>query len=154
MTDFKNLDISTAKECLLKKEFSSLELTNFFIERIERSNLNCFITNTFENAIEMAKESDKKISRNQEIRDLEGIPIGMKDLFCTKGIRTTAGSKILENFVPFYESTVSKNLLSDGAVIRGADGQEISIQEALESMPEGGKVNPDGTLEPVPAEGE
>ena len=112
MTDFKNLDISTTKECLLKKEFSSLELTNFFIERIEKSNLNCFITNTFENAIEMAKESDKKISRNQEIRDLEGIPIGMKDLFCTKGIRTTAGSKILENFVPFYESTVSKNLLS------------------------------------------
>ena len=50
---------------------------------------------------------------------MEGIPIAMKDLFCTKNIRTTAGSKILENFVPFYESTVSENLLSDGAVILG-----------------------------------
>ena len=108
MTNFNNLDISTAKECLLKKEFSSLELTKYFIERIEKSDLNCFITHTFENAIEMAKESDKKISRNEEIGTLEGIPIGMKDLFCTKGIRTTAGSKILENFIPFYESTVSK----------------------------------------------
>ena len=67
MTDFKNLDISTAKECLLKKEFSSIELTKYFIDRIEKSDLNCFITNTFENAIEMAKESDKKISRNKDI---------------------------------------------------------------------------------------
>ena len=67
MTDFKNLDISTAKEFLLKKEFSSLELTKFFIERIEKSDLNCFITDTFENAIEMAKESDINISRNEEI---------------------------------------------------------------------------------------
>ena len=99
MTEFENLDISTARECLLNKEFSSLELTNFFIERIEKSNLNCFITNTFENAIEMAKESDRRISRNDGTRILEGIPIGMKDLFCTKGIRTTAGSKILENFM-------------------------------------------------------
>ena len=61
-----------------------------------KNQLNCFITNTFEYAIEMAKESDKKISRNQEIRDLEGIPIGMKDLFCTKGIRTTAGKNFGE----------------------------------------------------------
>ena len=119
MKDFKNLDISTAKDYLLKKEVSSLELTTFFIKRIEESKLNCFITHTFEDAIEKAKESDKKISRNKEIGILEGIPIGMKDLFCTKGIRTTAGSKILENFIPFYESTVSKNLLNDGAVILG-----------------------------------
>ena len=55
-----------------KKEFSSLELTKFFIDRIEKSDLNCFITNTFENAIEMAKESDKKISRNEEIGDFRG----------------------------------------------------------------------------------
>ena len=68
MTDFENLDISTAKECLKKKEFSSLELTKFFIERIEKSDLNCFITHTFENAIEMAKKSDIKISRNKEIK--------------------------------------------------------------------------------------
>ena len=143
MTDFKNLDISTAKECLLKKEFSSLELTEFFIDRIEKSNLNCFITNTFENAIEMAKESDKKISRNREIRDLEGIPIGMKDLFCTKGVRTTAGSKILENFVPFYESTVSNNLISDGAVILGKTNMdEFAMGSANTTSFFGNVINP------------
>ena len=141
--DFKNLDISTTKECLLKKEFSSLELTKFFIDRIEKSDLNCFITNTFENAIEMAKESDKKISRNREIRDLEGIPIGMKDLFCTKGVRTTAGSKILENFIPFYESTVSNNLISDGAVILGKTNMdEFAMGSANTTSFFGNVINP------------
>ena len=143
MTDFKNLDISTAKECLQKKEFSSLELTKFFIDRIEKSDLNCFITKTFEDAIHMAKESDKKISRNEEIGILEGIPIGMKDLFCTKGVRTTAGSKILENFVPFYESTVSENLLSDGAVILGKTNMdEFAMGSANTTSFFGNVINP------------
>ena len=91
----------------------------------------------------MAKESDKKISRNREIRDLEGIPIGMKDLFCTEGVRTTAGSKILENFVPFYESTVSNNLISDGAVILGKTNMdEFAMGSANTTSFFGNVINP------------
>ena len=67
----------------------------------------------------MAKKSDQRINSSDKIGLMEGIPIAMKDLFCTKNIRTTAGSKILENFKPFYESTVSGNLWSDGAVMLG-----------------------------------
>jgi len=119
MNDFENLSISSALEGLTTKKFTSLELTEFFIKRIENNkDLNCFITSTFDKAIEMAKVSDQKIKEN-ETRPLEGIPIGMKDLFCTEGVRTTAGSKILENFVPFYESTVSNNLWNSGAIMLG-----------------------------------
>ena len=96
--DFEKLTISSALRGLIKRDFSSLELTEFFIRKIEDfKKLNCFITTTFDIAIDMAKNSDKKIKENN-FRSLEGIPIGMKDLFCTEGIRTTAGSKILENF--------------------------------------------------------
>ena len=98
MKEFENLSISSAIDGLTNKKFTSLELTEFFIKRIENSkDLNCFITYTFDKAIEMAKVSDIKI-KEKETRILEGIPIGMKDLFCTNGVRTTAGSKILENF--------------------------------------------------------
>ena len=119
MNDFENLSISSAIEGLANKNFTSLELTEFFIKKIEKNkDLNCFITSTFDKAVEMAKISDQKIKEN-EARPLEGIPIGMKDLFCTNGVRTTAGSKILENFVPFYESTVSNNLWNSGAIMLG-----------------------------------
>ena len=119
MNNFDKLSISSAIEGLANKDFTSLELTEFFIKKIENNkDLNCFITSTFDKAIEMAKISDQKIKEN-ETRPLEGIPIGMKDLFCTNGVRTTAGSKILENFVPFYESTVSKNLWNSGAIMLG-----------------------------------
>ena len=119
MKDFSILTISSAIKGLKNKDFTSLELTKFFIEKIEKNkNLNCFISLTFEKAIKMAKNSDKKINEKNP-RFLEGIPIGMKDLFCTDGIKTTAGSKILENFIPFYESTVSKNLWDAGAVMLG-----------------------------------
>ena len=74
---------------------------------------------TFEHAIEMAKESDKRIQNSEEIRLLEGIPIGMKDLFCTKNVKTTAGSKILNNFIPTYESTVTQNIWNEGAILLG-----------------------------------
>ena len=120
MTDFEKLNISTALEHLKKKEFKSIELTEFFIDKIKSNqDLNCFITKTFEVAIDKAKFSDEKLQKGQEVRPLEGIPIGMKDLFCTNGVTTTAGSKILHNFTPFYESTVSKNLWNDGAIMLG-----------------------------------
>ena len=120
MNDFKNLTINKAKKLLTNKDITSLELTNYFIEKIiEKNDLNCFITKTFDHAVEMAKKSDQRINSSEKIGLMEGIPIAMKDLFCTKNIKTTAGSKILENFKPFYESTVSSNLWSDGAIMLG-----------------------------------
>lgn len=122
MTNKNNLcelTLLEATEKLKKKEISSVELTESFIKKIEENrNLNAFITETFENALNQAKESDKKImSGNGGL--LEGAPIGIKDLYCTKGIRTTAGSKMLENFIPQYESTISQNLLNEGSVFLG-----------------------------------
>ena len=99
MNDFNHLTINEAKKLLTNKDISSLELTNYFIQKIiEKNDLNCFITKTFNQAQEMAKKSDQKINSSEEIGLMEGIPIAMKDLFCTKNVRTTAGSKILENF--------------------------------------------------------
>jgi len=144
VTIFSKLNLTNAKEGLLKKEFSSKELTKYFIEQIEnKNNLNCFITNTFELALKMAERSDEKIAKGQNIGNLEGIPIGMKDLFCTDGIRTTAGSKILENFVPFYESTVSNNLWNDGAVMLGKTNMdEFAMGSANTTSYFGNVLNP------------
>jgi aspartyl-tRNA(Asn)/glutamyl-tRNA(Gln) amidotransferase subunit A len=104
---------------LRKKEVSSTDITRAFISKIEENrHLNAFITETFDHALRQAAESDAKIMAGTGGK-LEGAPLGIKDLFCTKGIRTTAGSRILENFVPQYESTVSQNLLNEGAVFLG-----------------------------------
>ena len=91
----------------------------------------------------MAEESDKKILAGKNTGILEGIPIGMKDLFCTNGVRTTAGSKILENFVPFYESTVSKNLWDAGAVMLGKTNMdEFAMGSANTTSYFGNVINP------------
>ena len=146
MNDFENMSISSALEGLTNKKFTSLELTEFFIKKIENNkDLNCFITSTFDKAIDMAKVSDQKIKEN-ETRPLEGIPIGMKDLFCTNGVRTTAGSKILENFVPFYESTVSNNLWNSGAIMLGKTNMdEFAMGSANTTSFFGNVINPLGS---------
>lgn len=119
MTDLTNLTLTEARDALLNKKCSAVELTQCFIDRMEKHrDLNAYITETPEVALAQAKESDKRIAANQA-RPMEGLPLGIKDLFCTKDIRTTAGSKILSNFVPKYESTVSQNLLDAGAVFLG-----------------------------------
>lgn len=115
----KFLTISEAKKGLKNKEFSSVELMNYYIDRIEKySELNAYVTLDKDKAIEAAKEADQKISKNED-SPLLGVPIAVKDLFCTKGTRTTACSKILSEFVPQYESTVTQNLLNNGAVFIG-----------------------------------
>jgi aspartyl-tRNA(Asn)/glutamyl-tRNA(Gln) amidotransferase subunit A len=94
-------------------------LTTACVEAVaEARPLNAFITETPKQALEMARASDERLAAG-EGRPLEGIPLAIKDLFCTKGIRTTAGSRILENFVPPYESTVTQNLWGAGAVLLG-----------------------------------
>ncbi len=111
------------KEAALKiknREITSQELTKDYLERINQRNqeIGAFITVCADKAMEMAKQSDARIqSGNAGI--IEGVPLGIKDLFCTKGVKTTAASHILENFVPPYESTVTTNLWNAGGVLLG-----------------------------------
>jgi aspartyl-tRNA(Asn)/glutamyl-tRNA(Gln) amidotransferase subunit A len=119
MTDLTKLTITESLKGLKEKKFSSTELTSAYIKNIEANrHLNAFITETFDVALAAAKKSDEKIAAGK-MGELEGIPLGIKDLFCTKNIRTTSGSKMLENFVPTYESTVSQRLLDAGSVTLG-----------------------------------
>jgi aspartyl-tRNA(Asn)/glutamyl-tRNA(Gln) amidotransferase subunit A len=110
--------IESAIQGLNNKDFSAVELTNNFLEKAKKSDSNSFITITEEKALEQAKQSDKKISEGSQGL-LEGVPIAVKDLFCTKSVKTTAASKILSNFVPTYESKVTENLFSNGAIMIG-----------------------------------
>ena len=113
------LTIAEARSRLLRKEFSALELTEAHLSAMERArHLNAYIIETADLARERARESDKRIAEGHT-RPMEGIPIGMKDLFCTEGVQTTAASRILEGFTPPYESTVSQQLRDAGTVMLG-----------------------------------
>jgi len=119
MTKLINLTMAEARKALAAKEFTAVELVDAHIKQAEKAKpLNAFVTETFDLAREQAKASDVRIAKG-EAGAMEGLPIGMKDLFCTEGVRTTACSKILSNFVPPYESTVSANLKKAGAVTIG-----------------------------------
>ena len=112
--------ITKARQALENREYSSLELTKNYIEIIESNrNLNAFITETPDIALKRAEESDVRRAKGDELGSMDGIPIAIKDLFCTEGVGTTAGSRILENFIPPYESTVTQNLRNSGAVMLG-----------------------------------
>ncbi len=143
MTTFDQLTIKSTIEGYKKKKFNCEEITNYFIKNIlKNKNLNCFITETPDLAIKIAKEIDKNFD-SSKYKYMQGIPIAMKDLFCTKGIRTTAGSKILENFIPFYESTVSNNLWNSGAVMLGKSNlDEFAMGSANTTSFFGNVVNP------------
>ena len=143
MSDLTKLTLKQAIEGLKAKTFSSLELTSAFIQNIEaKSNLNAFITTTFDLAKEQAKASDARIA-NGTARDLEGIPLAFKDLFCTKNIRTTSASKMLENFIPTYESTVTQKLLDAGAVCLGKlNMDEFAMGSANTTSYFGQAINP------------
>jgi aspartyl-tRNA(Asn)/glutamyl-tRNA(Gln) amidotransferase subunit A len=119
MSDLTGLTLTEARDGLGRRDFSARELTEAHLGAIGRlRHLNAFITETPELALEQAAEADRRIAKG-EARALEGLPIAIKDLFCTGGVRTTAGSRILHDFVPFYESTVSRKLLEAGAVMVG-----------------------------------
>ena len=117
MSNIIDLKLFELVEKIKKKEISSTEVTKAFIDRSQKSKkLNSYITENFENALQKAKQFDEKPDFNKK---LPGIPLAVKDLFCTKNIRTTAGSKILENFIPTYESTVTQNILNERGIIIG-----------------------------------
>ena len=120
MSELTNLTIAKARKGLAKGDFTAVELCKSHIEAVDAANdsLNTFIVTTPELAIKAAEQSDKRLQKG-EAGTLEGIPLGIKDLFCTKGVQTTAGSHILDKFTPVYESTISQNLFDDGAVMLG-----------------------------------
>ena len=119
MTGLTDLTLASARDGLAQKQFSAVELAKAHVAAIEKARaLNAFIIETPERALAMARHSDARIAKG-EAGPLEGIPLGIKDLYCTEGVQTTAGSHILEGFVPAYESTVTANLWRDGAVMLG-----------------------------------
>jgi aspartyl-tRNA(Asn)/glutamyl-tRNA(Gln) amidotransferase subunit A len=120
MSELRDLTIAQAAASLAKKEFSAAELVGAHVAAMEAGKaLNAFITETPEVALDAAKESDARRAKGQALGPLDGIPIVMKDLFCTEGVRTTAASHILDNFVPQYESTVSARLKAAGTAMLG-----------------------------------
>jgi aspartyl-tRNA(Asn)/glutamyl-tRNA(Gln) amidotransferase subunit A len=144
MADPTDLSIAEAREALLRKELSAEELACAHIDVIGRANeaLNAFVLATPERALEAAKESDARIAKG-EARPLEGIPLGIKDLFATKGYRTTACSHILDGFTPTYESTVTANLWNAGAVMLGKlNNDEFAMGSSNETSYYGPVVNP------------
>ncbi len=120
MTKLTQLTLTDAVEGLKSKQFSSVEITDAFLSEIEGSNphLNAYVVVTPEKAREQAKAADANLAKGQGGK-LEGAPLGIKDLFCTQGVRTTACSNILGEFTPQYESTVTQNLWDQGAVMLG-----------------------------------
>ena len=143
MKKLNELCLHEARDGLLNKDFTSKELVLDHIEAMESSrSLNAFITETPEIAIKSAEESDSRLS-NGTNRELEGIPIGVKDMFCTKGVLTTASSKMLSNFIPPYESTVTENLWNEGALLLGKlNNDEFAMGSSNETSFYGPVINP------------
>ncbi|MES2713154.1 MAG: Asp-tRNA(Asn)/Glu-tRNA(Gln) amidotransferase subunit GatA [Pseudomonadota bacterium] len=136
--------IAEARDALAKGAVSAEELARAHLAAIEALNprLNAFITVTGEQAIAAARASDARRAKG-EAGALEGIPLGVKDLFCTAGVRTTAGSRILGDFIPPYESTVTSQLLRDGAVFMGkANLDEFAMGSSNLTSAFGGVENP------------
>ena len=143
MTDITKLTIAEQLNSLKNKDFTSVELTIAYAKKMEEGRrYNAYITESIDLAMDQAKEADYRYA-NGTNRSLEGIPLGIKDLFCTKNIRTTAASHILDNFVPPYESTVTQHLLDDGAVFLGKlNLDEFAMGGSNETSYFGPVINP------------
>src|SRR5215204_3398332 len=143
MTDLTSLTLSDARERLRKREFSATELTEAHLTAIEKArSLNAYLLETADLARAMAKESDARLQTG-DARPLEGIALGVKDLFATRDVRTTACSHILDNFMPTYESTVTAQLWHDGAVMLGKlNNDEFAMGSSNETSCFGPVVSP------------
>ena len=143
MTELTRLTIRQTISGLKEKKFSAVEVTQSYIKNIEQNrNLNAFITESFDLALTQAKKSDEKISAGIA-GDLEGIPLAIKDLFCTKNLRTTAASKMLADFTPTYESSVTQKLLDAGTVTLGKTNMdEFAMGSANTNSFFGPVINP------------
>ncbi len=143
MTELTSLTLAQARDALRRKEFSACELADAHLVAVEQARaLNAFVLETPDRARAMARTADARLEKG-EGGPLEGLPLGIKDLFCTEGVRTTACSHILENFVPTYESTVTANLWRDGAVLLGKlNNDEFAMGSSTESSYFGPVVSP------------
>lgn len=143
MTELTHLTMADALKGLADKSFTAVELTTAHIAAVEKIRpLNAYITETPEQALEMAKASDARRAKG-EAGPMDGLPIAVKDLFCTKGVATTAASHILDGFVPPYESTVTANLWRDGAVMLGkVNLDEFAMGSSNTTSHHGDVVNP------------
>ncbi|HEX6001463.1 MAG TPA: amidase family protein, partial [Hyphomicrobiaceae bacterium] len=144
MSDLTKLTLAEAREGLKAKRFSSTELTRALLNAVEAGNsaLNAFVLATPEIALKQAEDSDRRLAKG-EARPLEGLPLGIKDLYCTRGVRTTAASSILGEFTPPYESTVTQNLWDAGAVMLGKlNCDEFAMGSSNETSRFGPVVSP------------
>ena len=127
-SDLRDITIADARDALAAGQLSARDLTNAFLEAIEEERyLNAFITETPDRALADADASDARRAKGETLSPLDGIPIGIKDLFCTDGVQTTAASHILEGFIPPYESTVTSNLRAAGTVMLGKTNLEDTL---------------------------
>ena len=143
MTDLTTLTLAQARDGLADKSFTSLELTEAHLAAMAQARaLNTYVLETPDEARAMARAADEKIAKG-EVGPLAGIPLGVKDLFATRGVRTTACSKILDDFTPTYESTVTTQLWRDGAVMLGKlNNDEFAMGSSNETSCFGPAVNP------------
>lgn len=143
MANITDLTLAALRDALKAKKVSSLEATDAYLANIGKAkDLNAFVVVTADKARAMAKASDARITKG-EGGPIEGVPLGIKDLFCTDGVQTTAGSQILEGFVPTYESSVSANLWRDGGVMLGKlNMDEFAMGSSNETSYFGPVINP------------
>lgn len=143
MSNLTSLTLTEARDGLRAKKFSASEIADAHLKAIEKAkDLNAYVLETPDKAKAMAAESDKRLKAG-DARLLEGIALGVKDLFATEGTRTTAGSKILGNFIPPYESTVTSHLWRDGAVMLGKlNNDEFAMGSSNETSAFGPVVSP------------
>ena len=141
MSNITTQSLTSLVDNIKNKKLSSEEVTKAFIDRSDKSKeLNSYISEDFSNAIDKAKKFDQ--NPNFDLK-LPGIPMAVKDLFCTENVRTTAGSKILENFVPTYESTVTQNIWNEGAILLGKlNCDEFAMGSSNETSYYGNVQNP------------
>jgi aspartyl-tRNA(Asn)/glutamyl-tRNA(Gln) amidotransferase subunit A len=145
MTHTNLTDLTLVETCegLSAKKFSATELTQSYLRAMEQNrHLNAYVLETPEIALEQAKQSDQRLAQGMGGK-LEGVPLAIKDLFCTKGVRSTACSKILEHFIPQYESTVTQNLWNQGAIMLGKTNMdEFAMGSANLTSHFGPAINP------------
>ena len=143
MSDLNSLTLAAARDGLKKKSFSARELADAHLAAMEKARaLNSYVLETPERASAMAKASDARIAAGKA-GPLEGIPLAIKDMFCTEGVRSTACSHILDNFVPTYNSSVTANLWRDGAVLLGkTNNDEFAMGSSNETSHFGPVISP------------
>jgi aspartyl-tRNA(Asn)/glutamyl-tRNA(Gln) amidotransferase subunit A len=144
VSDLTKLTLAEARDGLRKKTFTATELTKAHLDAIEAGNraLNAYVTVTADQALAMARISDNRLQKG-EAKPLDGLPLGIKDLFCTKGVHSQAASHVLDGFKPTYESTVTQNLWDAGAVMLGKlNMDEFAMGSSNETSYYGPVVSP------------